>query len=284
MAKLPTPNTAGFNAAGNGYNVKLVKIDDIVIDPEIAGIFTIHDKYKDGIVKQMKEFGFYKEEPVTLWRDNETGRLILVDGRTRFTAAKEAGLKEIPAVERNFESRDDAIMYTLERQALRRNLTSAEIVIAAQTLLSKKKAANGTGRSANMLAELLGIHVSTLYQAEAILREAPEEIIRAVKNGDMSLKKGYKNRKQNSAPTTEKPEVKFLVNDSQSLPKNVEFLRSAVVLLVEANRIDGAEIDAAVLLINHFLKKNEKRGFYDLLPEAIRTQLPRLPLVVQTTN
>jgi ParB family chromosome partitioning protein len=269
MAKLQTPNTAGFNAAANGYNVKLVKINDIVIDPEIAGLFNISEKIKDGIAEQIKQFGYNKEEPVTLW-----GK-ILLDGRTRYTAAKEAGLKEIPAVERNFESRDDAIMYTLERQALRRNLTSAEIVIAARTLLSKKKASNGTGRSANMLAELLGVHVSTLYQAEAILREAPEEIIKAVENGEMSLKKGYENRKQ-------KPEVKF--NADMGLPKNVEFLRSAVILLVEANRIDGAEIDAAVLLINHFLRKNEKRGFYDLLPEAVRAQLPELPLVVQTTN
>ena len=273
MAKLQTPNNAGFNAAGNGYNVKLVKIDDIVIDPEIAGIFTIHDKYKDGIVKQMKEFGFYKEEPVTLW-----GK-ILVDGRTRYTAAKEAGLKEIPAVERNFESREDAIMYTLERQALRRNLTSAEILTAARTLLTKKKASNGTGRSANMLAELLGIHVSTLYQAEAIERDAPEEIKKAVASGDMSLKKGYKNRNQNSASVTQKPEVKFHISDAQGLPENVSFLKSAVTLLIEAGQWASAE-----LLINHFLKKNEKRGFYELLPDAIRTQLPRLPLVVQTTN
>jgi ParB family chromosome partitioning protein len=278
MAKLQTPNTAGFNAAGNGYSVKLVKIDDIVIDPEIAGLFNISDKIKDGIVEQIKQFGYNKEEPVTLW-----GK-ILVDGRTRYTAAKEAGLKEIPAVERNFESRDDAIMYTLERQALRRNLTSAEILKAARPLLNKKKGANGTGRSTAGLAKLLGIHEATLEKAKAIVRDAPEEIIRAVENGDMSLKKGYENRNQNSASTTEKPEVKFLVNDSQSLPKNVEFLRSAVILLVEASRIDGAEIDAAVLLINHFLKKNEKRGFYDLLPETIRAQLPELPLLVQATN
>jgi hypothetical protein len=283
MAKLQTPNTAGFNATGNGYSIKLVKIDDIVIDPEIAGIFTIHDKYKGGIVKQMKEFGFYKEEPVTLWRDKETGRLILVDGRTRYTAAKEAGLKEIPAVERNFESREDAMMYTLERQALRRNLTSAEIVTAAQTLLSKKKSVNGTGRSAKMLAELLGVHESTLYQAEAILREAPEEIIKAVKNGKMSIRKGFDNRNQNSTPVTQKPEVKF--NADMGLPENVKFLRSAVILLVEKSKLEnGAEIGAAILLINHFLKKNEKCGFYDLLPDAIKAQLPRLPLVAHATN
>ena len=274
MAKLQTPNTAGFNAAGNGYNVKLVKIDDIVIDPEIAGLFNISDKIKDGIVEQMKQFGYNKEEPVTLW-----GK-ILVDGRTRYTAAKEAGLEEIPAVERNFESREDAIMHTLERQVLRRNLNSAEILKAGRILINKKKAANGTGRSTAALAKLLGIHEVTLEKAKAIAKEAPEEIISAVENGDMSLNKAYKNRKQNSAPATQKPEVKFIANDAQGLPENVRFLKSAVILLVEKSRLgNGAEIGAAIVLINHFLKKNEKRGFYDLLPEAVRAQLPRLPLV-----
>ena len=273
MAKLQTPNTAGFNAAGNGYNVKLVKIDEIVIDPEIAGLFNISEKIKDGIAEQMKQFGYNKEEPVTLW-----GK-ILLDGRTRYTAAKEAGLKEIPAVERNFESRDDAILYTLERQALRRNLTSADILKAARPLLNKKKANNGTGQSTAVLAKLLGIHESTLKKAKAILRDAPEDVLEAVQKGEMSIKKGYNTTKQHQGS-----EKEFPVSDAQKLPGNVSFLRSAVILLVEKCRIDGAEIEAAELLINHFLRKNERRGFYDLLPKAISAKLPRLPLVFQNTN
>jgi len=267
MAKLQTPNTAGFNA-NSGYTVKLVKIDSIVIDPEIAGLFTVSEKNKNEIVESIRKFGFYKEEPVTLW-----GK-ILVDGRTRYTAAKEAGLKEIPAVEREFESREDAILYTYDRQVLRRNLTSAEMLQAAQTLLKKEKAANGEGRIAAPLAKRLGIHVSTLYQAETIARKAPADIIQSVKNGEMSIKKAYNKVKQ-----SDKPEVEFIVNDSQRLPENVKFLRSSVTLLVEAG-----QTNSAVLLINHFLKKNEKSGFYKLLPEAVNVQLPKMLISRQTTN
>jgi len=263
MAKLQTPNTAGFNA-NNGYTVKLVKIDEIVIDPEIAGIFNISEKNKNEIVESIKKFGFYKEEPVALW-----GK-VLVDGRTRYTAAKEAGLKEIPAVEREFETREDAILYTYDRQVLRRNLTGAEMLNAARTLLKKGKAANGEGRIAAPLAKRLGVHVSTLYQVETIVKEAPAEIIEAVQNGEMSIKKAYNKTKQR-----DKQEVKFPVTDSQRLPKNVEFLRGAVILLIEAG-----QMDSAALLVNHFLKKNEKRGFYEILPEAVSEHLPRLPLVV----
>jgi len=279
MAKLQTPNTAGFNA-NSGYTVKFVKIDEIVIDPEIAGLFTVSDKNKNEIAENIKKFGFYKEEPVTLW-----GK-ILVDGRTRYTAAKEAGLKEIPAVEREFATREDAILYTYDRQVLRRNLTSAEMLQAAQTLLKKEKAANGEGRIAAPLAKRLGIHVSTLYQAEAVAREAPAEIIESVKNGEMSIKKAYNKVKQR-----EKPEVEFTVNDAQSLPENVKFLCSAVTLLVEGKKKQAFPVNCAdchaktvELLVNHFLKKNERRGFYNLLPEAVREQLPDLPVSRQTTN
>jgi ParB/RepB/Spo0J family partition protein len=276
MAKLQTPNTAGFNAAGNGYNVKLVKIDDIVIDPEIASIFTVSDKNKNKIVEKMKKHGFYKEEPVTLWRDKETGRLILIDGRTRYTAAIEAGLKEIPAVERDFESPEDAIMYTFERQVIRRNLTGEEILTAVQLTINGRKEKNdGTGRLGDQLAERLGISPATIYQARAILKDAPPEVLEAVKKGKTSMKKGYNETKQR-----QRPEKAFIVNDSQGLPGNIAFLKSAVILLVEKSKLEnGAEIGAAILLINHFLKKNEKQGFYDLLPKAISKKLPRLPLL-----
>jgi len=273
MAKLQTPNTAGFNA-NNGYTVKFIKIDDIVIDPEIAGLFTVSEKNKNEIVESIKLSGFYKEEPVTLW-----GK-ILVDGRTRYTAAKEAGLKEIPAVERDFATRDDAILYTYDRQVLRRNLTPGEMLQAAKTLLNKGKAANGEGRLAEPIAKRLGVHVTTLYKAEAVVREGSEEIIESVKNGKMSLKTAYHKVKQH-----EKPDVKFNINDSQSLPANVKFLHSAVILLVEkAHREAMTASELAILLINHFLRKNERHGFYDLLPEEVRAQLPDLPVSCQATN
>jgi len=153
---------------------------------------------------------------------------------------------------------------------------------AARTLLKKEKAANGEGRIAAPLAKRLGVHVSTLYQVETIVKEAPAEIIEAVQNNEMSIKKAYNKTKQR-----DKPEIKFTVNDSQSLPENVKFLRSAVILLVEGKKKQAYPVDCldcqkktAELLIKHFLKKNERRGFYDLLPDAVRAQLPRLPLVV----
>jgi len=263
MAKLQTPSKPGFNA-GDSYNVKYIRIDKIVIDPEISKIFKPSEKIIDEICESIKKDGFHKEEPVALW----AGQNILVDGHQRYYGAKKAGIDEIPYIEKHFESREDAILYTFERQVVRRNLTGAEILSAAE-MLPNKKSKNGDGRAAEVLAKRLGISATTMYQASAVLKNASEEDIQAIKDGKESIKKVY-NKNKNKQPQ----EVESTVNDAQRLPGNVSFLKGAVILL-----IDSKQTPAAELLINHFLKKNEKRGFYDLLPTAVSKQLPRLSLI-----
>jgi ParB family chromosome partitioning protein len=267
MAKLSPPSTAGFNAAS--YSVKLVRVDDIKIDPKISGIFKVSDKIKNEIVQQIKLFDFDKSQPLTL----EKGTNVLLDGHTRLAAAKEAGLVEVPVIEKEFENREAAILYTFERQVIRRNLTSAEILTAAQMIKGRKEA-DGTGRAAEILAEKLGISPATVYQARAILKDASPEDLKAVKKGEASIKAVYNRTKQRQRPETE-----FAVNDAQGLPGNIAFLKSAVVLLAEQEQLPAAD-----MLIKHFLKKNEKAGFYKLLPLKISRQLPKLPLLSRTSN
>jgi len=276
MAKLQTPATAGYNA-GKKNDVKLFPVKDIKIDPEIAGIFKISDKVLKQIQEQIEKFGYNEEEPVVLWK----GTNILVDGRTRFTASKNAKLEKIPVFEKEFENREAAILYTFERQVMRRNLTGAEILTAAQMIKGRKEN-DGTGRAAEIMAEKLGVSPATMYQARAILKDASQEELKAVKKGEKSIKKAY-----NEIKDRQRPEKEFPVNDAQSLPGNVAFLKSAVTLLMEArndNVLITTPYKAAELLINHFLKKNEKAGFYKLLPENIVKKLPRLPLLNRSSN
>jgi len=271
MAKLQAPSTAGFNA-GKKNDVKLFPINEIKIDPEIAGIFKISDKVLKQIQEKIEKFGYNEEEPVVIWK----GKNILVDGRTRYTASKNANLEKIPVFEKEFENREAAILYTIERQLTRRNLTGAEILTVVQTIKGRKEY-DGTGRAAEILAEKLGVCATTVYQARAVLKDASPEDLKAVKKGEKSIKKVYK-----EIAERKKPEKVFTVNDAQSLPGNVAFLKSAVILLIEKGMKESIYVpyqSVADLLINHFLKKNEKSGFYQLLPEKIVKQLPRLPLL-----
>jgi hypothetical protein len=262
MGKLKTPDTAGFNA-GDSYKVQYIRLDNIVTDPEISGLYVLNEKIVDAICQSIIKDGFHKEQPVTLWGKT------LVDGHQRYAGAKKAGLVEIPYIERNFDCREEAILYSLERQSIRRNLSGKEILYAAK-MLPGIKAKNGEGRSAEIWAERLGVSLSTIYRASSIIKNASDEDIQAVVEGKASINNISKKIKQPK-------EVEFTVNNAQSLPSNVSFLKGAVILLVESKQTTAAE-----LLINHYLKKNEKRGFYDLLPETISAQLPRLPLVSAT--
>jgi len=252
MAKLPAPTTAGFNA-GKNYYARPFPIDDIIIDSEISRIFKIQDKTLDEIKQKIKAFGYDKSQPVVL----QKGTNILLDGHTRLAAAKAAGLEEIPAVEMEFEDREEAILYTFERQVLRRNLTGSEILTAAK-MIHGRKATDGKGRAAEILAEKLKVSPSTVYQGRAILKESPPEDIEAVMNGDASIKATYNKLLESKKKPSEE-------NNNSKLPEISLKLEAAVILLVQAKHAPAAK-----LLIDHYLRKKERSEFYKLLPGEIR--------------
>jgi len=258
MARLTMNSTPGFNAE-RIREPKKVRLDEIVIDPEISKIFDIQVKIKDDILKSIMNRGYDPEQPVVLWKDHN----ILVDGRTRYTASQEAGLEEIFAYEREFASREDAILYAFERQAIRRNLSNKELIKAAQMIPDVRRQ-KGQGRIAEEIAQALKVSPSTVYQVRKIVKEAPPEDIKALENGDTSVNAVYDK-------LTKKPEKEeFVVTDAIGLPESVKFLRGAVILLTEKN-----QLEATTLLINHFLKKHERDGFYKLLPQSVVESLAR---------
>ena len=256
--KLKLQSTPGHNA-GESY-AKSMRISDIIIDPELSKLFVIKDGVLQEIVDSITENGFDKSQPVTIWKNKN----ILLDGYTRRQAAITAGLEEILISEKDFESREDALTYALERQLIRRNLSSSEILKAVE-MLPDERNQRGEGRRAKKLANLLGVSEATIYQAKDVIENSPEEDLQAIRDGDMSLSKGYAKNRQKRAG---KPDVDFVVTDAQGLPENVKFLTGAVILLIEAGQQPAAE-----LLINHYLKKHEKKEFYKLLPEFAKRAL-----------
>lgn len=267
MAKLKSSGIPGFNA-GQTFMAKSVRLEDIALDPDISQIFGRQDKVFEDIKASMKKFDFDKSQPLVVWKLE--GKKILLDGHTRLAAAKETGLKEVPVVEMEFESRDEAILYTFRRQKERRNLTNKEIMTAAK-MLPNCRSANGEGRAAKRLGDAIGVSASTIYKAQRLQKEAPDDLLQLVDEGEMSIKGGWKELKRRQKPAEEKPS-----DEEPAIPAERLFLRTSVTVLIEAGQRASAE-----LLINHFLKKNEKHEFYELLEEAIRVQLS---LVARTTN
>ncbi|GMO57895.1 MAG: hypothetical protein Ta2G_17840 [Termitinemataceae bacterium] len=209
MAKLTTPSTAGFNGGKNLLSTPM-PLDKIVLDPKISKVFKVDGKMSKEITKKIIEHGYDKSQPIVIW-ENE-GKSVLVDGHTRCAAAKAAGLDEIPAIKMKFESFEDAIMYTFERQVIRRNLTSAEILTAVE-IMPDKKERDGKGRAAEQLAERLGVSAAHIYQAQKIINEASEEVVEAVRSGGQSIKSAYiEITKPKKEKTVDSEEVSGIAN------------------------------------------------------------------------
>jgi ParB-like chromosome segregation protein Spo0J len=260
MAKLDLKSPPGFNAnAGKGHEPKKIRLDEIVIDPDISKIFNIQVKTKEAVLKSILKRGYDPEQPVVIWKGNN----ILVDGHTRYTASQEAKLEEIFVYERDFQSREDAILYAFGRQAIRRSLSPKEIIKAAQMIPDVRRQ-KGQGRIADEIAEMLGVSPSTIYQVRKIVKDGSPEDIKSIENGDASINSVY------DKLTTKPKEEEFVFTDTMGLPESVKFLRGAVILLVEKDQLIASE-----LLVNHFLKKHERAGFNKLLPEMVIKSLAR---------
>jgi ParB family chromosome partitioning protein len=288
---------AGLNA-GAEIMARTMRVGDIKIHPELSGIFTINEAVLASIVKSMKENGYDRSQSVVLWK----GENCVVDGHTRLTAAREAGIAEIPVTEREFGSLEEAIGYAFKRQADRRNLTQPEIFQAA-IRLNIKDHRDGSGRSGELLAKELNVPVSAITRARTVAARASEEDIAAVRKGELSINQAYQKVRKPAKPSAAPPETEGYeepgdggitdplegegsagdggeteepteertpdyseLGDSSS----VKFLRSAVILLGEKQ-----ELPAADLLINHFLRKGKRELFLKILPRDLRDVIER---------
>jgi ParB-like chromosome segregation protein Spo0J len=239
MAKLATQSTPGFNA-DRKHEPRKIRLDEIVIDPEISKIFDIQIKTKDAVLNSIQKRGYDPEQPVVIW----AGSKILIDGHTRYAAAKAAGLEEIFAYERDFPSREDAILYAFGRQAIRRNLTSKDLVKAAQMIPDVRRE-KGQGRIAEEIAEMLGVSPSTVYQVRKIVKDGSPEDIEAVESGKASINSVYDKVAKKTKDTMElpelikktKPETRHL---SQKINDNKDIDRLIDLLIMETLRQDRA--------------------------------------------
>lgn len=233
MAKLTalTKNTSGLNS-GAEVMAQRISLDKITVHPTFQTLLPINDKELANIVKDMEEHGFDKSKPVCIWREEN----VLIDGYTRFTAAKEAGLSEIYKYEMSFGTEQEALEYAMKQQLNRRNLNDAGKLMLIEKLdnlrnpgrksSDSEAEAEPRGKSAQALAESLGIGTRTVERGRYVLANADEETLEEVKSGKTSLNQAAKKIKQQkdeqkkaAAPV---PEEKPIPQSYQSASENMD--------------------------------------------------------------
>lgn len=194
MAKLTAfmKNTSGLNSGVEQVVIK-VPVNEITTDPTFQSLLPINQTDLEEITKNMKEHGFEKTKAVCVWKEKG----ILIDGYTRLTAAKAAGLLEIYKYEKSFETEEDALQYAVEQQLNRRNLNDAGKIILIEKLDNLKKAGRPgneetpeeKGKSAEKLAKAIGTSTRSVERTRSVLKNGDEELISKVKSGEVSINK-----------------------------------------------------------------------------------------------
>lgn len=203
MAKLTalTKNTSGLNS-GAEVMAQRISLDKIIVHPTFQTLLPINEKELANIVKDMEENGFDKSKPICIWREEN----VLIDGYTRFTAAKEAGLSEIYKYEMSFATEQEALEYATKQQLNRRNLNDAGKLLLIEKLDNLRNPGRKSsdsddedeprGKSAQALAESLGIGTRTVERGRYVLANADEETLEEVKSGKKSINQAAKKIKQ----------------------------------------------------------------------------------------
>ena len=138
---------------------------------------------------------FDKSRPIIITEDN-----IIVDGHSRFLAAKKAGLVKVPVIIKKFESRDETIEYEYKMQLNSRRLTDGEYFAAFLKLDEIRKSnPNLQGSSDEAIGRQLNKSARQVSKMREIAKKASPELLEKIKTGTLSINKAHEMIKANEA-------------------------------------------------------------------------------------
>jgi ParB family chromosome partitioning protein len=157
-------------------------------------LFPIKEETLAAIAQDMEANGFDPVFPIVVWQEES----VVVDGHTRFTAARNLGLDSVPVIHKSFDNEDDAILYSFHIQRNRRNMTDDDILKCLALLDSiheseDENAPKQTRKEVNEArAKELGISAGKVDKARKVLEHGNDDIQEGVKTGEKSINQAFK--------------------------------------------------------------------------------------------
>lgn len=203
--------TAGQNVSMADGGIRLSKrmhIDDVEEHESFKTMFRIDPETLESITKSMTESGFDGSTPLQIWKTE--GHRYLIDGYTRYTACKKAGIKLVPVYEHEFENLDAAYRYALKLQVNRRNLSASELMEHVSRLLGTHEIQTMKGDKATVIAQELGVSRRTALRAMSVEKQADDDLKKQIEDGTRTVNEVYKmvRRKAKDDEPDKKPEQK----------------------------------------------------------------------------
>lgn len=182
-----TKKNTKSNDKDKNTKIKMVEVSQLRFDREFKAVFQQESEKVIEIANDMKLNGFDKTRPIVV-----TEAYIIVDGHSRFMAAKKAGLEKVPVIVKKFDSRDETIEYEYKMQLNSRRLSDGEYFEAFIKLDEFRRSdPNATGKSDEAIARQLNRSARQVSKMREIAKKASPELLDKIKNNSISLNKAY---------------------------------------------------------------------------------------------
>ena len=179
------------------------KVYELTVDPEFRDLIPpLNEEELKLLEESLVADGC--ESPLIVWNG------VIVDGHNRYAICRKHGIP-FSIQEKNFSSRDDAMLWMLRNQLGRRNLNNyqrVELVLkfeplvknAAEQRMMAGKAANPVptlaqgqtkGRTRDHLSEAAGVSHGTFAKAKKLVQSADEETKRELRAGKVTVNRAY---------------------------------------------------------------------------------------------
>ena len=195
LSLVKNPDKQSLDNSGTKHVATMVKLDSITTADPFKTLFAINPSILEKITEDIMENGFDPSQPLHIWKEKG----ILVDGHTRFEAARRADLFQIPVFEHSFDNEASALEYAIHTQRDRRNLSDAELYSCILEL--DKRGSRGGARfkgsggplndPKHKTADIVGTSANKVQKVRTISDHAAEEIKDKLKRGTISINQAY---------------------------------------------------------------------------------------------
>jgi ParB family transcriptional regulator, chromosome partitioning protein len=216
-----------------------IPISQLQTHARFQGLFPIDPEVLEAVQESMKGMGFDPSKPIDVWKNKN----IIVDGHTRYRAAKNVGLTEVCIFEHDFKDEEGAFQYAIANQRNRRNITDGWF-FRLFLVTDRKKERGGNpfraiasneaiGKSAVKSAELIGTSATKVEKMRVVQSYGLTQEQNDLLADRLSLQQTYQKIKNRirQKPKANPEEDVLLVQFSENAGKAQTYLKMVIRLL-----------------------------------------------------
>lgn len=234
-----------------------------------------------GLEKSILEEGC--RDALVLWGN------VLIDGHNRYEICTKHGIP-FETVKKEFDSRDDAMLWMLNNQLARRNLNDfqhAEIVHKCEDAVKAKAKAislsnlkqnsevekfppRAESKARDELGKMAGISGKTYEHAVEVIEKAPEPVVQATRSNDLSINMAHKVTK---LEPEKQQEIAERIQNIQNEPEETKTPKAIVQEVLKRPENQNNTLEKALQELSAFERKystiKELKPVFDAIKEVV---------------